>query len=396
MAGGSVSGTGRPHSRLQYAPVFQPAPGVIGTVFKRLIPPGGAARTTATTSQAGEPLRLAQRLLYRTKPTDERARSHVRHRKVPDPRLRPFSLAWTTRPLHTSLRATTWAIDIAPFPPKIATINLFRRKNRRALATSRPVSPGLPSYQSPGPNGKLSTTQDDPERPQEKVKCIRSFRRHHQELPLLSVPTPVERTRGRISFIASRDRLITDWFNEYPKMYDREQESEQEGLFQMTITRRPAPRGRIARRSGTGSPPTLICTSTCSSTQHDSLRPTASMGIVTSNAWLDVNYGYELQKFFLKQFKVIAVLESQCEPWFSEGPLMTLVTILKHCINPVECDNHLAKFVKVTEAPRRIDPRRPGLLTPTGRNLLRLRIWLAMLNRPGANTTKNSSPGHGH
>ena len=34
------------------------------------------------------------------------------------------------------------------------------------------------------------------------------------------------------------------------------------------------------------------------------------MGIVTSNSWLDVAYGYELQRFFLKKFKIVAILES--------------------------------------------------------------------------------------
>ena len=71
------------------------------------------------------------------------------------------------------------------------------------------------------------------------------------------------------------------------------------------------------------------------------------MGIVTSNAWLDVNYGYELQKFFLKRFKIVAILESRCEPWFTEASVNTVVTIIERCDDPVERDNHLAKFVKV-------------------------------------------------
>ena len=43
------------------------------------------------------------------------------------------------------------------------------------------------------------------------------------------------------------------------------------------------------------------------------------MGIVTSNAWLDVNYGFALQRFFCDRFKIVAVLESRCEPWFTEA-----------------------------------------------------------------------------
>ena len=71
------------------------------------------------------------------------------------------------------------------------------------------------------------------------------------------------------------------------------------------------------------------------------------MGFVTSNAWLDVAYGYELQKFFLKNFKIISILESRCEPWFEDPAVNTIVTILERCKNKKERDNHLVKFVKV-------------------------------------------------
>jgi hypothetical protein len=53
------------------------------------------------------------------------------------------------------------------------------------------------------------------------------------------------------------------------------------------------------------------------------------LGIITSNAWLDVGYGYELQRFFLSRFKVVAVLESRCEPWFEDAAVNTVVTILE-------------------------------------------------------------------
>ena len=55
------------------------------------------------------------------------------------------------------------------------------------------------------------------------------------------------------------------------------------------------------------------------------------MGIVTSNSWLDVAYGYELQKFFLKNFKIVAIIESRCEPWFEDAAVNTVVTILERC-----------------------------------------------------------------
>jgi type I restriction enzyme M protein len=71
------------------------------------------------------------------------------------------------------------------------------------------------------------------------------------------------------------------------------------------------------------------------------------MGIVTSNAWLDVNYGFALQRFFCDRFKIIAIMDSRCEPWFTEAFVNTVVTIVERCDNAVERDRHLVKFVKV-------------------------------------------------
>jgi hypothetical protein len=77
------------------------------------------------------------------------------------------------------------------------------------------------------------------------------------------------------------------------------------------------------------------------------LKPGARLGFVTSNAWLDSAYGYELQRFFLDKFKIVAVVESRCEPWFEEASVNTVFTILERCEDAAERDDHLAKFVKV-------------------------------------------------
>ena len=71
------------------------------------------------------------------------------------------------------------------------------------------------------------------------------------------------------------------------------------------------------------------------------------MGIVTSNAWLDVDYGHELQKFLLDNFKITTILESRCEPWFIEADINTIATIVERCDSPKERADHLVKFVKV-------------------------------------------------
>ena len=71
------------------------------------------------------------------------------------------------------------------------------------------------------------------------------------------------------------------------------------------------------------------------------------MGIVTSNAWLDVGYGYALERFFLDNFKIVAILESRCEPWFTQAVVNTVVTIVQRRDSATERDANPARFVKI-------------------------------------------------
>ena len=77
------------------------------------------------------------------------------------------------------------------------------------------------------------------------------------------------------------------------------------------------------------------------------LKNDGRLGFITSNSWLDVAYGYELQKFFLRKFKLVAILESRCEPWFENSSVNTVVTILERCENAAARAANVVKFVKV-------------------------------------------------
>ena len=54
-------------------------------------------------------------------------------------------------------------------------------------------------------------------------------------------------------------------------------------------------------------------------------------GFVVSNSWLDVDYGKGLQEFFLKHYKIIAIIESKVERWFEEADVNTCIVILEKC-----------------------------------------------------------------
>jgi type I restriction-modification system DNA methylase subunit len=54
-------------------------------------------------------------------------------------------------------------------------------------------------------------------------------------------------------------------------------------------------------------------------------------GFVVNNSWLDVDYGKGLQKFFLENYKIIAIIESKVERWFEDADINTCIVILEKC-----------------------------------------------------------------
>lgn len=86
------------------------------------------------------------------------------------------------------------------------------------------------------------------------------------------------------------------------------------------------------------------------------LRDGGKMGLITSNSWLDVDYGKYLQEFFLKNFKIVAIIESKVERWFEDADINTAITILEKCDNEKERNEHLVKFVQIKVPLRELIP----------------------------------------
>lgn len=71
-------------------------------------------------------------------------------------------------------------------------------------------------------------------------------------------------------------------------------------------------------------------------------------GFVVSNSWLDVDYGKGLQEFFLKNYKIMAIIESKVERWFEEADINTCIVLLEKASGESkkkERDENLVKFV---------------------------------------------------
>jgi len=73
------------------------------------------------------------------------------------------------------------------------------------------------------------------------------------------------------------------------------------------------------------------------------------LGLLTSSTWLDTTYGFRLQNFFLDNFEVIAIFESNCEPWFTGARVTTAAVILRKQPDPEKRAANNVKFVWLTK-----------------------------------------------
>lgn len=67
-------------------------------------------------------------------------------------------------------------------------------------------------------------------------------------------------------------------------------------------------------------------------------------GFIVSSTWLDVDYGKGLQEFFLRNYKIITVIESKVEPWFDEPDINTCIIILQKCREKKEREGNLVRY----------------------------------------------------
>lgn len=75
------------------------------------------------------------------------------------------------------------------------------------------------------------------------------------------------------------------------------------------------------------------------------LKNGGKFGFIVSNSWLDVEYGKGLQEFFLKNYKVLAIIESKVERWFEDADINTCIVILEKCADASLRDENLVRFV---------------------------------------------------
>jgi hypothetical protein len=266
---------------------------------------------------------------------------------------------------HTRLLGQLWGVDIAPFPAELATINLFRQEVGNPGNFPRIINDDFLNiapggvYRFPPLKAEvaLGNVVDEP---------IPQFEAIIGNFPYISADRLERSVKGYRQKINCR--LAEDWLSLYPQGFTFAQKADEK-------------EHRLARERELELKPFLAKAEPIISTYADLyvslfwhaaafLKPGGRMGIVTSNAWLDVGYGHALQRFLLDHFKLVAILESRCEPWFEQAAVNTVVTILERCDSPSERDSHPARFVQI---------KRPlAELIPHDMRLDALHRWLAL------------------
>ena len=219
---------------------------------------------------------------------------------------------------HHKLLEQIWGFDIAGFPAELATINLFRQNFEDYSNFPRVLSKDFfdvrsgQSFKFPPPKKTVETGE------RIRVK-IPKFDALVGNFPFIRQELIEKAEKG---YKEKLEKVLVDgWGGKYTELFKGNGE---------------------LRLSGQADIYAYLFFHTAA---H--LKLGGRMGFVTSNSWLDVAYGYELQKFFLSKFKIVTICESRCEPWFEQSAVNTVFTILERCDNEEEKKNNLVRFVKI-------------------------------------------------
>jgi len=80
------------------------------------------------------------------------------------------------------------------------------------------------------------------------------------------------------------------------------------------------------------------------------LKQNGRLVFLTASSWLDAGYGAALREFLLKNFCVIAVIESAAESFFADASINTCITVLEREADSREREGKLIRFVRFNRA----------------------------------------------
>jgi len=232
---------------------------------------------------------------------------------------------------HAKLLNQLWGFDIAGFPSELATINLYRQDFSDYINFPRVLSKDFFTVM-PGNEFEFPPTKKTARLPERIKVAIPDFDALVGNFPFIRQELIEKVEKGYKKKLEGI--LYENWSKEYPDLFSNHEIclSGQADIYAYMFFHAAA---------------------------H--LKEGGRMGFITSNSWLDVAYGYELQKFFLSKFKIIAICESRCEPWFEQSAVNTVFTILERCNEKEEIDKNLVRFIEIKKPLAELFPEDPLL-----------------------------------
>ena len=85
------------------------------------------------------------------------------------------------------------------------------------------------------------------------------------------------------------------------------------------------------------------------------------LGFVVPNGWLDIAYGTELKQFLLDHFRILAIVESTVERWFTSANVNTCLVILVKCGVLGRRSINQVRLIRLKQPLRQLLPVRVGL-----------------------------------
>jgi len=269
-------------------------------------------------------------------------------------------LRWLSayRATHGELLERIWGVDIAHFPAELATINLFRQAVKDLTNFPRIVVQDFflvrPGQTFSFPPLRVTT----PDYPKIQVQ-MPMFRGIVGNFPYIRQELIERQNKGYKREIVQA--IAQEWFWKDRNLFEVKgisavevEEMQKKGTSERQKWLQNQVRaGHIdLRLSGQADIYAYLFYHAAAFLEQG-----GRLGVVTSNAWLDVAYGEELKRFFLRHFKIIAVVASWSEPWFEDSDVNTAFTILERCEDPAERAQNIVRFVKVRKPLSEILPR---------------------------------------
>jgi len=267
---------------------------------------------------------------------------------------------------HEEIIQKIWGNDIAPFPAELSNINLFIRNLDDANNFPRVLPKDFFDI-SPG---------DEIEFPHPRMGTHDGYK--------MKVPIPkFDGMMGNFPYIRQeliekankgyKQKLVTiiakEWLAEYPDIFEIPKWAKADYDRWIKEGTKPETAGELfesveLKLSGQADIYAYMFFHAATF-----LKPGGRMAFLTSNSWLDVAYGYELQKFFTQKFKIIAIIESRCEPWFQNAAVNTVITVLERCDDEKALKKHKARFVKMKKKLAELLPQEDLILQAQQRHL---------------------------